>query len=112
MQSVDEEKKKEVIEFLEHIKARPKMYIGRLDSEAMDCFIWAFNFGCLLMRNDLKAISKADKKMSEMREQYILERGWYKGCKGLPVELRKKGLSEEEIIQGLVEIEIEIWKNL
>jgi hypothetical protein len=47
-----------------------------------------------------------------MREQCILERGWYKGCKGLVVELRKKGLSEEDIIEGLVEIELKIWKNL
>jgi hypothetical protein len=112
MQTVDEEKKKEVITFLEHVKNRPKMYIGKLDAEKMDCFIWAFNFGCLLIKNDEKSLNKEGKKMSEMREQYILERGWYQGCKGLVVELRKKGLSEEEIIQGLVEIEVEIWKNI
>jgi hypothetical protein len=112
MQMIDEEKKKQVITFLELVKNRPMMFIGRLDAALMDRFINGFHQGCLLMKDDEGAFGSEGKRMSEMREQDILERGWYNGCKGLVVELRKKGLSEEEIIQGLVEIEIEIWKNI
>jgi hypothetical protein len=112
MQTVDEEKKKQVITYLELVKKRPMMFIGSLDAALMDRFINGFHDGCLLMKNDEGAFGSESKKMSEMREQYILGRGWYQGCKGLVVELRKKGLSEEEIIQGLVEIEIEVWKNI
>jgi hypothetical protein len=109
MQTIDEEKKKEVITFLEQVKKRTLMYIGKPDADLMACFLWAFNFGCLLMRSD---DGREGIKMSAMRDEYIRERGWRNGSRGLVVEVRKKGLSEEEIIQGLVEIEIEIWKNL
>jgi hypothetical protein len=64
MQAIDiEEKKKQIITFLGHVKKRPLMYIGKSDADLMDCFIWAFNAGCLLMKNDEKSFGLDSKNL-------------------------------------------------
>lgn len=115
MLTLDEEKRKHVITHLEcGVKPRPFMYIAKLNAELMEFYLFAFNSGCLVMLGEeqREGGESFSRRMTDLRLQYQHERGWPGGCGGQVVELRKKGLSEEEIIQGLVEIEIKIWKNL
>jgi hypothetical protein len=115
MLTLDEEKRKYVITHLEYgVKPRAFMYIGKLNAELMESYLFAFNSGCLVMLGEeqREGGESFSRRMTDLRLQYQYERGWPGGCGGQVEGLRKQGLCEIKIIEGLIEIEIKIWKNL
>jgi hypothetical protein len=92
-----------ILATLAHIKKRPFMHVYP-NAEAAINFLHGFNAGC----------STAGYRISHTPEtpyQAIIEaRGW-PFYAGRPItEMRNAGMTEEQIIQELVEIEILTWK--
>lgn len=98
---VDEKIVKNIIEWFENIKTRPQMFYGeknnpKLVENGMYWFQMAFiNLGYRLPSSDA-----------------LVRRNLHETTKSLADKLRKRGLSNEEIVGEIIDIEIESWKQL
>jgi hypothetical protein len=96
-----------IINALFHVKERPQMHIGKPSVESLECFIHGFNSGCFFANSDIDSA-----KHRKLLEQITVERGWLLRPVSVSVEMRERGMSEPEIIQELLTIEIEAWSRL
>lgn len=91
-----------IIRQLEDIRKRPQMYVGSLNADLIDVFLWSFNRAFLLLGYDIKP-----------EEDVASGRGWdTKNALGLVRQMRQKKMSEQEIINELLTIEIGNWENI
>ncbi len=95
-----------IIDALEAVRRRPDMYIGEIESKSMDHYIWGF-------RQAAHLYGKRGyfEKHRRIVEEVAYDRGW-----PMRVDFVKwigeSGLSEKEIIEEMLIVEIEAWKRL
>jgi hypothetical protein len=94
------------IEKLENIRRRPQVTIGKIKSESLEHYLWGFREAAHCF-----AYMKYWEKYLGIVEQVAYERGWPMNLDFVKT-IRTKGLSETEIIEEMLIIEIESWKRL
>lgn len=94
-----------IIEHLEHAKLYPAMHFGSLDDtvSAQSYLDGVQQAGFLLLDLDRYTYSNN-------RGDVVSNRGHRYSPRGVSTELKEEGLTDEEIVQELLEIEIEVWK--
>lgn len=85
-----------LVQLLKHIKQRPSMYIHPVNADSLMNFLCGFR--CVVN----------DKSWWQIQEK----RGWKKSSVGPVPQMRKKGMSEEEIMNELVDIEVESLEQI
>ena len=97
-----------IIEILESVRKRTPMYIEAIDAKLLEHFLHGFNVGCFALLNDAQAYSRH----ISMFLRIASERGWDFNALSPVNVMRKKGLSEEEILNELMVLEIKTWHRL
>lgn len=103
---MDCEKINKIIELLEYVLNRPKMYFGKDDDvEIASSFLYGVRYGiCMLF--DLR-----DSIISVWGDS-VIKRGHRFSPRGVSHELKAEGLDDKQIVKELIEIEIEFWKTM
>lgn len=94
-----------IIEHLEHAKLYPAMYFGSLDDtvSAQSYLFGIQQVSFLLLNLDMYSYSNN-------RGNIVNKRGYRYSPRGVSIELKNEGLTDEEIVQELLQIEIEVWQ--
>jgi hypothetical protein len=82
------------------------MHIGKIKSESMDHYLWGFRQAAHLC-----AKWKYFEKHRSIVEEVAYDRGWPMTIDFVK-SIRARGLSEKEIIEEMLIVEIESWKRL
>jgi hypothetical protein len=90
-----------IVERLLAIQQRPHVYIDE-SLGPMGNFQVGFDMACEI----LGIMPDAD-----VSEQVFLEHGWKPSAFGPHIQMRKKGFTEQQIIDELLSMEIEVWKR-
>lgn len=96
-----------ITRFLDRVKQKPHMYVVRSDVTSMESLIYGFNAGCHIMSGEINPLKHRD-----IIDQVKIDRGWHFSPVSVTVEMRKRGLSDEKIIEELLDIEIEAWRRI
>lgn len=94
-----------VSKIFEAIKERPLVYLGKYDPHSLTCYIYGFRQGYWLKSGD-------NSNFYDLRNKVLAKRGWEIPSVYIDKEMQRKGFSNEEIINELLEIEIETWQLL
>ncbi len=93
-----------IIGQLENVHKRPALFMGKKDDVA-----GAVNF----LQGFLTACDALGFGYSrDISRQVIVENDWEPGSQGVWLQMREKGMSEADIVQELVRIEIRSWQKL
>lgn len=93
-----------MIGVLENVYKRPALYIGRKDDvDGVVNFLQGFLTAC-----DALGFGYS----RDINRQVIVEDDWEPGAQGVWLQMREKGMSEEEIVKELVRLEIKNWQKL
>src|SRR5215510_8097587 len=95
-----------IIDALEGVRRRPEMYIGKIESESMQHYVWGFRQAAHLC-----AKWSYFEKYLRIVEKVAYDRGWPM-ILDFVKSIRARGLSEKEIIEEMLIVEIESWKRL
>jgi hypothetical protein len=95
-----------LIRKLENIRSRPQVTIGAIESKSLEHYLWGFREAAHLI-----AYMEYWEKYLRIVEHVAYERGWPMNLSFVEI-IRKKGLSEQDIIEEMLIIEIESWKRL
>jgi hypothetical protein len=95
-----------LIEKLEYVMRRPHIYINKIESEFMEHYLREFRDVAHLF-----AEMRYWEKYLRIVEEVAYDRGW-PGSLDFVKEIRTRGLSEKEIIEEMLAVEIESWKRL
>lgn len=90
-----------IVERLITIQQRPNAYIDEILGPVGN-FLVGLDMVCEIIR------IMPDPDISE---QVFLEHGWKPSAFGADVQMRKKGFTEQQIIDELLSMEVEIWKR-
>lgn len=94
----------QIITLLEHIRKRPGMYLGPPTVDALVHFLHGFHAGCKIAGYHVTHVP-------ESAYHAIVEaRGWAFLANKPIAEMQARGMSEFEIIEELLQIEIATWK--
>jgi hypothetical protein len=93
----------QIIARLEQIKLRPHMWLERMDAYSCEHFLRGFRDACFGLGYEVPL---------EIREQVTLEHGWQRSKLGVVPSMKRRGLSEPEIVEALLELETAFWKCL
>jgi|RhiMetdeSRZDD1v2_1073273.scaffolds.fasta_scaffold157749_2 hypothetical protein len=96
----------EMIRTLEFVKEKPHMFVADNPVTSMECFLFGFRSGCYA-NTDINSL-----KHKNTIDEVTIERGWHFSPVPVSIEMRKRGLSDEEIIEELLTIEIEAWRRM
>ena len=93
-----------IIGQLENVYQRPALFIGRRDdvAGAVD-FLAGFLTACDAL---------GFRYSRDISRHVIVENEWEPSSQGVWLQMREKGLSEEEIVKELVQLEIKGWQKL
>ena len=91
---------------LENVMRRPQIYIGKIESKSLEHYLQGFRDVAHLF-----AYMKYWEKYLRIVEEVAYDRGW-PGSLDFVKEIRTRGLSEKEIIEEMLAVEIESWKRL
>jgi len=94
-----------LIEDLEGMRRRPEMYIGKIESKSMEHYVWRFRQGAHTCDK-----SKYFEKYLRIVEEVAYDHGWTM-TPDFVKSIRASGLSEKEIIEEMLTVEIESWKR-
>jgi len=93
-----------IIGELENVYKRPAMYIGKKDDvDGIVKFFQGFLGAC-----DALGFGYS----RDISRQVIVENGWEPGAEGVWMQMRNKGMSEEDIVKEFVRLEIKKWQKL
>ncbi|MGH9879197.1 MAG: immunity protein TriTu family protein, partial [Nitrososphaerales archaeon] len=95
-----------LIEELERIRLRPHVHISKIESESLRDYLSGFREAAHLF-----AYMKYWEKYLRIVEQVAYDRGWPMVLDFVK-SIRASGLSEKEIIEEMLFVEIESWKRL
>lgn len=90
------------IEFFEAVKARPIIYFGKFDTDAVILFTHGFYESLSIIDESFPSL--------DIHKEASKVRGWNFNALGVVPDLKKKGLSNEEMVKELISVEIEAWK--
>ena len=94
----------QIITLLEHIRKRPGMYLGPPSVDALVHFLPGFHAGCEIAGYRITHVP-------ESAYHTIVEaRGWEHLANKPIAEMQARGMSELDIIEELLQIEIATWK--
>lgn len=92
----------QLIEHLRSFQKRKEMYVGHATIEAVEAFLTGFRIGRhgmgLEIDLDLQCAAQAT-------------RGWEQSAAGPVPQMRSQGLSDNEIMNELIEIEIDVLRE-
>ncbi len=93
-----------IIGQLENVHKRPALFIGRKDDvKSAVNFLQGFLTAC-----DALGFGYS----RDIGRQVIVENDWEPSSQGVWLQMREKGMHEEEIVQELVRMEIRSWQKL
>lgn len=95
-----------IITDLQRIKERVRSYISPATPEMLACYLSGLKRGYMLGRD----ISFDD--YLRANEEATKSRGWEFRAISVSMEMREKGISEEEIIREQLNVEIDTWRIL
>jgi hypothetical protein len=95
-----------LIDALDHMRHRPDMHIGKIESKSMEHYVRGFRQGAHTC-----AKSKYFEKYLRIVEEVAYDRGWTMTMVFVK-SIRASGLSEKEIIEEMLAVGIESWKRL
>jgi hypothetical protein len=95
-----------LIRELENVRRRPHVHIGKIESTSLQHYLWGFREAAHLF-----AYMKYWEKYLRIIEGVAYDRGW-PGSLDFVKSIRTRGLSEKEIVEEMLIIEIESWKRL
>ena len=103
---MEHEKINKIIELLEDVLKRPKMYFGTDDNtDIASSFLYGVRHGiCMLF--DLRG------SIISVWGDSVIKRGHRFSPRGVSEELKIEGLNDKEIVKELIEIEIAFWKTM
>ena len=90
-----------IIEWLENVRTRPQVFFGDVSCKAVGWGLYWFHMAFRHLAFDI------DPKIDVGKA-----RGWESNAMGYLHHFQRKGLSEEEMADELIAIEIESWKKL
>ncbi len=96
-----------IISELETMKHRLNMFIQPQTPEILQCYLNGLGRGVMLSFTSLIFDDYVNARRASNKQ-----RGWKLRSKSPLYEMREKGISEDEIVQELLEIEIQMWKIL
>ena len=98
----------EIIEVLESMRNRKSMYLRTIDTAAAENYRNGFHLACWILGYDIIRTER------NYYEKVVTGRGWdYRAAEGLPLdEMKKSGLSDEQIVDEILAIEIDVWKSV
>jgi hypothetical protein len=103
---VTSEQHKSLVNRLKAMAERPHLYIG--DHDATRASIWLNGFTCAVIAQEQLAESNY-----QIRKDAVTSRGWALRATGdISQQMAERGMSPQEIIAELVEIEIEFLDRL
>jgi len=88
------------------MKRRPDMCIGKIESKSMEHYVCGFRQGVHIFGK-----IRYFEKYLRIVEEVAYERGWTM-TPDFVKWIRASGLSEKEIIEEMLTVEIESWKRL
>ena len=94
-------------EYLENVSKRLHCFIFPVTRENLKSFTDGFNLGYVLSHSELQF-----QDISDAWIEVIIARGWQVNARGVQKEMEKRGMSEHEILDELMQIEIHVWKLL
>ena len=93
----------EIVKIFRAVKNRPSIYIGNVEPRFLECFLNGF-YACY-------GIYGGDRETyAELRKQTLESRGWKSSL--LSAEMERRGLSAEQCVEEVLDIEIETWLRL
>lgn len=93
-----------IIGELENVYKRPALYIGKNDDvEGIVNFYQGFLGAC-----DALGFGYS----RDISRQVIVENSWEPNAEGIWLQMRKKGMGEEDIVKEFVRLEIKKWQRL
>src|SRR5437868_5405661 len=94
-------------EYLEHVSKKLNLYINPVTQQNLKSFTDGFTLGYVLAdgRLDYHDVVNA-------WQQVVAARRWEVNALGPHKEMEERGMSEKEIINELLQIEIQVWKLL
>lgn len=102
---MDKEKINKIIEFLECILKRPKMYFGKDDDfKIASSYLYGIRHGVLVLIDSNKTI------ISSWHEAIIKRGHRLRPFDTIPEDMKKKGFENTDIVKEYIKIEIETWK--
>ena len=99
---MDSEYTDKFIEFFEEVLARPLMYFGKNDADAVIIFTHGLYTSLYITNHSFPS--------EEIYREVSKNRGWHFNALGIIPDMKKKGLSDEEMVKELISVEIEAWK--
>lgn len=90
-----------VIEVLESARRRKPMYLAPVSVDSAVHLLYGFNLAFFTMGLQISHAT---------RQQAYIRHGWRYTALGVWETMRKKGMSEEAIVDELFALEIEAWK--
>ena len=91
-----------IIRWFENIKTRPLMFYGESDNpKLVENGMYWFQMALVHLGYNFQP-----------KENEIVKRNLHRTAKGLEQQLRERGLTDEEIVREIIDIEIENWKQL
>ena len=91
-----------IVEHLENVRQRPLMFIGELYAEAIHTYLFAFTAGCRICGRD---------RPQDHYWKVYETRGWKMNSLGLYKSMRDAGMPEAAVVDELIVIEIEAWRQ-
>ncbi|MFO0203802.1 MAG: hypothetical protein ACK528_11805 [Alphaproteobacteria bacterium] len=93
----------QLIEHLQSFQKRKAMYVGHVSIETVEAFMTGFRIGRhgMGLEND-----------RELQWATEAARGWEQSAAGPVLQMKSQGLSDNEIMDELIEIEIDVLREL
>lgn len=93
-----------IIELLESARKRAPMYIGKYDEDAAKHFCTGVALTCWAL---------GENRHEQLRSQVVQERGWNTSTPfHFSVEMKRRGLTQQAMVEELFDVEIETWRRL
>jgi hypothetical protein len=93
---MDGEHTDKFIEFLEAVLARPLMYFGKYDTNVVTVFTHGLYMSLSITNQSFPSL--------DIRKEASKNRGWHFNALGIIPDMKKKGLSDEEMVRELVSV--------
>ncbi len=101
---MEQEKINKIIESLEYVLKRPKMYFGKDDdADLAASYLYGIRLAVFALINFNKTIISA-------WHEAIIKRGHWLSPRAVSKELKEEGYENNQIVIEVIEIEIETWK--
>lgn len=100
--------KDNIIRQLERIKSKPLFYVPKFRLASLEILLDGFRLGCIASIGDEEIHPQYLKHFRDI----VSERSWEINTIHFNRQMKKKGLSDLQIFEEIMNIEIECWKRL